>query len=141
MCGVSAFLDFVVYVKVGAISPLFQNSSASYSPILVYCWTYINDQQKRVLVINKAAIESYVRNLLGQVIGAVMIVSQTSGIGSPLDFGSGEWLLVANALWASVIPVALRWVNKKDPAFGRLAEVAAKEVSKKLPAAPKKKAK
>jgi hypothetical protein len=87
---------------------------------------------------NKAALESYARNLLGQVIGAVMIVSQTSGVGSPLDFGSGEWLLVANALWASLIPVALRWVNKKDPAFGRIAEVVAKEAGKKLEVASKK---
>ena len=104
----------------------------------MYCWTYINDQQKRVLVINKAALESYVRNLLGQVIGAVMIVSQTSGIGSPLEFGSSEWLLVANALWASIIPTALRWLNKKDPAFGRIAESTAKEVSAKITAASKK---
>jgi hypothetical protein len=81
---------------------------------------------------NKAAIESYLRNLLGQVIGAVMIVTQTSGLASPVDFGTSEWLLVANALWASLIPVILRWVNKKDPAFGAVAEVAAKEVSKKL---------
>jgi hypothetical protein len=87
---------------------------------------------------NKAAIESYARNLLGQIIGAVMIVSQTSGLGSPLDFGSGEWLLVANALWASLIPTALRWVNKKDPAFGKVAEVVAKEAGKKLDAAAKK---
>jgi hypothetical protein len=61
-----------------------------------------------------------------------MIVTQTSGIASPLDFGGSEWLLVANALWASVIPTALRWVNKKDPAFGRVAEVVAAEVGKKL---------
>lgn len=95
---------------------------------------------------NKAALESYLRNLAGQVIGAVMIVSQTSGVGSPLDFGSGEWLLVANALWASIIPTGLRWLNKKDPAFGRVAAVAAAEVSKKIeaeiakPKAPAKKA-
>lgn len=88
---------------------------------------------------NKAAIESYARNLLGQVVGAVMIVSQTSGISSPLNFGSGEWLLVANALWASIIPTALRWLNKKDPAFGRVAETAASEVTKKLEAKTKKK--
>ena len=87
---------------------------------------------------NKSAIESYARNLLGQIIGAVMIVSQTSGLGSPLDFGSGEWLLVANALWASLIPTALRWANKKDPAFGKVAEVVAKEAGKKLDAAAKK---
>ena len=90
---------------------------------------------------NKAALESYLRNLLGQVIGAVMIVAQTSGIASPLEFGTGEWLLVANALWASIIPTALRWVNKKDPAFGRVAEAAAKEAGKKLADAAAKKAK
>jgi len=97
---------------------------------------------------NKAMIESYVRNLAGQVIGAVIIVTQTSGISTPLDFGSSEWLLVANALWASLVPVALRYVNKKDPAFGRVAEAAAADVSKKIvkaaaakkkTAAPKKK--
>jgi hypothetical protein len=81
---------------------------------------------------NKAMIESYLRNLVGQVFGAVMIVSQTSGISSPLDFSGAEWLLVANALWASLVPVALRYINKQDPAYGRVAEVAAAEVSKKL---------
>ena len=88
-------------------------------------------------------IESYVRNLAGQVIGAVIIVTQTSGISTPLDFGSSEWLLVANALWASLVPVALRYVNKKDPAFGRVAEAAAADVSKKIAkaAAAKKTAK
>ena len=86
-------------------------------------------------------IESYVRNLAGQVIGAVIIVTQTSGISTPLDFGQSEWLLVANALWASLVPVALRYVNKKDPAFGRIAEAAAADVSKKIvkAAAAKKK--
>lgn len=81
---------------------------------------------------NKAALESYLRNLLGQAIGAIVIVGQTSGVASPLDFGVAEWLLVANALWASAIPTILRWVNKKDPAFGRVAEVVVKEVSTKL---------
>jgi type IV secretory pathway TrbD component len=81
---------------------------------------------------NKAALESYLRNLLGQAIGAVVIVGQTSGIVSPVDFGVAEWLLVANALWASAIPTLLRWVNKKDPAFGRVAEAVAKGVSTKL---------
>lgn len=89
---------------------------------------------------NKALIESYVRNLIGQVVGAVMIVAQTSNIASPLDFGQGEWLLVANALWASLVPVALRYVNKKDPAFGIVAEKAASEVSKKITTAAKKSA-
>jgi hypothetical protein len=87
---------------------------------------------------NKAALESYVRNLLGQVIAAVMIVMQTSNAATPLDFGQSEWLLVANALWGSLIPTALRWANKKDPAFGRFAALAAAEVAKKLSSAPKK---
>jgi len=77
-------------------------------------------------------IESYARNLAGQVVGAIVIVTQTSGIASPLNFGSAEWLLVANALWASIVPTALRWLNKKDPAFGRVAAVAADEVTKSL---------
>jgi hypothetical protein len=90
---------------------------------------------------NKAMLESYARNLLGQIIGGVVVVSSTTGIGSPLDFGQGEWLLVANSLWASLIPVALRWVNKKDPAFGPFAETATKTVTKKIleAAAAKKK--
>lgn len=90
---------------------------------------------------NKAMLESYVRNLLGQIIGGVVVVSSTTGIGSPLDFGQGEWLLVANALWASLIPTALRWVNKKDPAFGPFAESALATVTKKISkaAADKKK--
>ena len=88
---------------------------------------------------NKAMIESYVRNLIGQVFGAIVIVSQTSGVASPVDFGSSEWLLVTNALWASLVPVALRFINKKDPAFGLVAEKAAAEVSKKIAAKAKKK--
>lgn len=95
---------------------------------------------------NAAALESYLRNLLGQLIGAIVIVGQTSGIVSPVEFTLTEWLLVANALWASAIPTLLRWINKKDPAFGRVAEVVAVEVGKKLASeaakksAPKKKA-
>ena len=80
----------------------------------------------------KAMLESYARNLIGQVMGAISIVMATSNISSPLDFGNGEWLLVANSLWASLVPVALRWVNKKDPAFGRIATAVAAEATKKL---------
>lgn len=90
---------------------------------------------------NKAALESYLRNLAGQVIAAVMVVMQAKSLASPMEFGQGEWLLVANALWGSVIPTALRWVNKKDPAFGRIAEGVAKEAGKKLAAEAAKKAK
>jgi hypothetical protein len=85
----------------------------------------------------KAMLESYARNLIGQVMGAISIVMATSNISSPLDFGNGEWLLVANSIWASLVPVALRWVNKKDPAFGRIATAAAAEATKKLDTAVK----
>jgi hypothetical protein len=81
---------------------------------------------------NKAMIESYLRNLLGAVLGAITIVMGSSGIASPIDFGAGEWLLVANALWASAVPTLLRYVNKSDPAFGLIAQVAANSVTKKL---------
>lgn len=86
----------------------------------------------------KSAIESYARNLLGQVFGAVTIVMSTSGLSSPLEFGSGEWLLVANALWASAVPTLIRWFNKKDPAFGKVAQAVAAEATKKLDEAAKK---
>lgn len=88
--------------------------------------------------INQAAIESYVRNLAGQVIAAIMVVMQAKNISSPFEFSSSEWLLVANALWGSMIPTALRWANKKDPAFGRVASAVAVEASKKLEEATKK---
>jgi hypothetical protein len=91
--------------------------------------------------INKAMIESYVRNLAGQVFGAMVIVSQSSGQDMPFGFGQSEWLLVANALWASLIPVAIRYAKKTDPAFGLVAEAVAKEVSKKLTLNAKKTAK
>jgi hypothetical protein len=67
--------------------------------------------------INQALVESYARNLLGQVIAAVTIVSQTSHVGVA-NFGSHQWSLVANALWGSLVPVALRFINKNDSAFG-----------------------
>lgn len=92
--------------------------------------------------INQAALESYLRNLFAQVIGAIMIVMQLNDLTTPLDFSGSDWLSVANVLWTSVIPTALRWVNKKDPAFGRVASALAEEAGKKLEKAakPKKKA-
>lgn len=92
--------------------------------------------------INQAMIESYARNLLGQVIGAATIVAATTHV-SISSFGGHEWLLVANSLWASLVPVALRYVNKKDPAFGMVAQLATQAVTKKLDeaAAPKATAK
>jgi type IV secretory pathway TrbD component len=86
---------------------------------------------------NKAMIESYFRNLLGVVLALVTTTMANKGLASPLDFGVGEWLTVANGLWAAAVPTLLRWVNAKDPAFGRIAEVAAAEVTKKIATAVK----
>lgn len=81
--------------------------------------------------INKALIQSYVRNLLGQLIAAVTIVTAATHV-SVVDFRGAQLLLVANALWASLVPVILRFVNKKDPAFGLVAVQATDAVSAKL---------
>jgi hypothetical protein len=86
----------------------------------------------------KTMIDSYLRNLLGVALALVTTTMASAGVSSPLDFGTAEWLTVANGLWAAAVPTLLRYVNKKDPAFGLVAEVAAKEVSKKLVAAAKK---
>ena len=89
--------------------------------------------------INSAMIQSYARNLLGQVISAATIFSSTTHV-SISSFKGHEILLVANSLWASLVPVALRYVNKNDPAFGMVAQVATNAVTEKLTeaAAPKK---
>lgn len=88
---------------------------------------------------NKAMIESYLRNLLGQVVGSAVVVSQATGV-SLAEFGQHEYLLVANALWASLVPVVIRYAKKSDPAFGLVAEVTVAEVTKKVDTATKKSA-
>jgi type IV secretory pathway TrbD component len=86
----------------------------------------------------KTMLDSYLRNLLGVVLALVTTTMASAGLSSPLDFGTSEWLTVANGLWAAAVPTLLRYLNKQDPAFGLVAEVAAKEVSKKLSEAAKK---
>jgi hypothetical protein len=86
----------------------------------------------------KTMLDSYARNLLGVVLALVTTTMASAGLSSPLDFGTAEWLTVANGLWAAAVPTLLRYINKQDPAFGLIAEVAAKEVSKKLSEAAKK---
>lgn len=85
----------------------------------------------------KTALESYLRNLLGVGLALVTTTMASSGLASPLDFGTGEWLSVANGLWAAAVPTLIRWVNKKDPAFGLVAEAVASSVTTKLDNAAK----
>lgn len=83
---------------------------------------------------NKAMIDSYLRNLLGVVLALVTTTMASSGVASPLDFGLGEWLGVANGLWAAAVPTLLRYANKQDPAFGLVATAVVAEVTKKIEA-------
>jgi hypothetical protein len=80
----------------------------------------------------KAMLDSYLRNLLGVALALITTTMAAAGVSSPLDFGTSEWLTVANGIWAAAIPTLLRYINKKDPAFGVIAEVAAKQVSAKI---------
>jgi len=91
--------------------------------------------------LNKSMIDSYGRHLLGAVIAAVAAIGALTGK-SPIDFASGDWWAVANSVWVATVPVALRFFNSKDPAFGKIAENVAKEVGKKINAksSPSKKA-
>ena len=81
---------------------------------------------------NKAMIDSYLRNLLGVVLALVTSAMASTGVASPLDLGLGEWLTVLNGIWAAAIPTLLRYLNTKDPAFGKVAEVVAAQVSQKI---------
>jgi hypothetical protein len=83
---------------------------------------------------NKAMIDSYLRNLLGVVLALITTAVATSGVASPLDLGAGEWLGVLNGIWAAAVPTVIRYLNTKDPAFGKIAAVVAVEVSKKIEA-------
>ena len=87
---------------------------------------------------NKAMIDSYLRNLLGVVLALVTTAVASSGVASPLDLGASEWLGVLNGVWAAAVPTAIRYLNTKDPAFGRIAEAVAAEVSNKIAAEAKK---
>jgi hypothetical protein len=87
---------------------------------------------------NKAMIESYLRNLVGVAIALIVTTTTNAGVASPLDLTPEQWLTVANGLWAAAIPTVIRYLNTKDPAFGNVAEVVAAEVGKKISTAAKK---
>jgi len=87
----------------------------------------------------KAMLDSYARNLAGQVAAAVVLVGQGA---SPMSFTASQWADVSNVLWTTLIPVALRYINKKDPAFGMIAapllQTAKKETAKAIKKTAKK---
>jgi hypothetical protein len=81
---------------------------------------------------NKAMIDSYLRNLLGVVLALVTTAMASAGVSSPLDLGTGEWLGVLNGVWAAAVPTVIRYLNTKDPAFGRIADSVAGEIAAKI---------
>ena len=85
----------------------------------------------------KNALASYGRSFLAAIVTAFMA---TGGDLFALDADTAKGILAAGI--ASVLPVALRYLNKKDPAFGLVAEKVANEGLKKLTTkkAPAKKA-
>lgn len=86
----------------------------------------------------KNMINSYLRNIIGQFITAVAIVG--SGV-SPLSFTASQWADVSNVLWGAAIPVLLRYINKKDEAFGLVAAPILEDAKKATASAIKKTAK
>lgn len=83
------------------------------------------------MTINKRILESYLRHLGGALFSAVATISTITGK-SPVAFELTDWFAVANSLWVAVLPVLYRYFNKQDPMFGKIADVLADEVTKKL---------
>ena len=83
---------------------------------------------------NKALIESFLRHVLGAGLASLTAVMATAGAISPLELAGGDWLVVMGAMWAALVPPVIRFLNTKDPAFGRIATAVAAEVTAKLEA-------
>lgn len=76
---------------------------------------------------HRAMLESYGRSFLAAVTATFMA---TGGDLFALDADMLRVILASGI--AAILPVALRYINKKDPAFGKIAEVVAAEGLKKL---------
>lgn len=86
---------------------------------------------------NKALIDSLLRHLLTAALGSLTAVMAVEGVVSPTDLSAGGWVAVLAALWAALVPNAIRYLNKKDPAFGLVAQAVASSVTEKLENAAK----
>jgi hypothetical protein len=62
---------------------------------------------------NKALWASYGRSLLATILASIFAVGKL-----PFEMTSQDWYGVANAVWIAVIPVAIRFLNPNDQAFG-----------------------
>jgi hypothetical protein len=54
-------------------------------------------------------LASYLRSLLATTVTAVFAIGKL-----PFLFDSQDWLVVANTVWISAIPVLIRIINPKD---------------------------
>ena len=81
----------------------------------------------------KAMLESYGRSVLS----AMMMAFLTMG-GDVFALDLDSLKIIAAAGVSAIAPVAIRYFNKKDPAFGKVAEAVLDSVDEKLK--PKKKA-
>lgn len=81
---------------------------------------------------NKAMIESVLRHVLGAGLAAITAVMASAGVVTPLELGLSEWLVVLGSMWAALVPPVVRYLNTKDPAFGRIAGDIAEEVTIKI---------
>jgi hypothetical protein len=52
---------------------------------------------------------SYLRSLLATTLTAVFAIGKI-----PTAFDSGDWVIVANTVWISFVPVIIRLLNPKD---------------------------
>lgn len=82
--------------------------------------------------INKNLLASYGRHLAATILTAIFAIANVSHV-SPLSFTKGEWILVANTLWLSALPVIRRYFNKKDPVFGRVVDSVAEKIATEVP--------
>lgn len=81
----------------------------------------------------KAMLASYGRSFLAGILTAIMVSG--GSVLTNFDANSARNILAAGL--AAVFPVAIRALNKKDPQFGKIAEVVSEAIVEKV-AAPKK---
>jgi len=62
----------------------------------------------------KAACGTYIRALL-----TILLTLMATIGGSPLDFTSADWRMLANGLWASLLPVIMRAISTNTDTYGR----------------------
>jgi hypothetical protein len=62
----------------------------------------------------------YGRSLTGMIVGAYVIVSKGA---APWELNASQYIDVANAFWAALLPVLVRYFNPKDGVFGKSASL------------------